>query len=143
MILLPVIGAGVAGQALKGLAERMRGGGRSLSRVADLESFPNLHAVLAGSLCFQVGEEAGSDSLLFTITLMLTLVLLYDTSGVKRAAGQQAWVLNRIREMRAGQMPLPEIPGQSTLRAWAAALFGAVTGLGLERALLALSGRLW
>jgi len=139
MILVPVIGAGAAGQALKSLAEALTRRQRSLSRIADVESFPNLHAVLAGGLSFQVGEETGLRSPILAVTITLSLVLLYDTSGVKRAAGKQAWVLNRLHKASEGAKPLFEIPGQSPLRTWAAALFGAMASFALERGLLALS----
>lgn len=143
MILMPVFGAAIFGQILKSIAEALRRRERSLSRVADFESFPNIHAVLAGSLSYQVGEEAGFSSTIFAVAAMLTLVLLYDTSGVKRAAGKQAWVLNRLSEVRSGRKPLLEIPGQSPVRTWAAALFGVLAGFSLERAWLALSSGAW
>jgi len=139
MLLMPILGAGLSGQILKSLVEAVRRRERSLSRIADFESFPNMHAVLGGSLSYQVGEEVGFSSTIFAVAAMLTLVLLYDTSGVKRAASKQAWVLNRLSEVRAGGKPLLEVPGQSTVRTWAAAIFGICAGIALERAWLAIA----
>jgi hypothetical protein len=143
MMVFPILGAGIAGQVLKSLVHASRRKQRSLSLFADLESFPNFHAVIAGSLSFQVGEASGFGSVEFAVASMLTLVLLYDTAGVKRAAGDQAWLLNRLLEVRAGSKPLIEIPSQSTVRTWGAALFGLLMGWALERAWLALGLGTW
>jgi len=143
MLLVPILGAGIAAQSIKGAARLLRRRGRSLSHMTDSESFPNLHAVLTGALAYQVGQRSGFGSLEFTVAAVLGLVLLYDTSGVKRAAGRQAWLLNRLSEVRAGKRPLLELPGQSPIRTWAAALFGVVAGWAVERVLLAMGGSAW
>ncbi len=143
MMIFPILGAGLMGQVLKSLLHAVRRRQRSLSLFADLESFPNFHSVLGGSLIFQVGQSSGFESVDFAVACMFTMILLYDTAGVKRAAGKQAWMLNRLSEVRAGTKPLLEIPGQSTVRTWSAAVFGLFAGWGLERAWLALGLGTW
>ena len=143
MLLLPVLGAGFAAQVAKSLDHAFRRRERSLSRFVNFEAFPNLHAVLGGSLAFQVGQERGFSSIDFAVACMLALILLYDTAGVKRAAGNQAWVLNRLSEVRTGGKPLLEIPGQSPVRTLAAAFFGVFASWIIEWTLLALGRRTW
>ena len=138
MLVGPILGAGLLAQLLKSLAA---GAGRqagSLRRVAELETFPNFHAVLAGALTFQVGEARGMDSVEFALAFCFSVVLLYDTSGVKRAAARQAQVLNRLRLPVALEKPLSELMGQSPVRTWAAALLGLCLSWALEQAWLAL-----
>jgi hypothetical protein len=43
-----------------------------------------------------MGFMYGFDSGYFTIAFVLAFIVMYDAAGVRRAAGQQAAVLNRI-----------------------------------------------
>lgn len=59
---------------------------------------PSSHSAFVTSLAVMVGFEHGFDSSLFAICFVLALVVMYDASGVRRAAGKQAMVLNQIIE---------------------------------------------
>lgn len=140
MILVPVIGTAMAGQLLKAVFHSLRARRWRLGRLADFEGFPNLHPLLAGCLCWQVGEAAGWDSATAAVTLAFTGIVLYDTMGVKRAAGRQAGILMRLGREVSLEHQLTEILGQSPARALLAACGGALLGIVIERAWLALLG---
>jgi len=57
---------------------------------------PSSHAALVVSLATSVGVLEGFQSVEFAICLILSLVVMYDASGVRRAAGEQAKILNKL-----------------------------------------------
>ncbi|MFI3230749.1 MAG: divergent PAP2 family protein [bacterium] len=55
---------------------------------------PSSHSSFVTSLSFSVGLQEGFNSTMFAITFVLSMIVMYDASGVRRAAGKQAKVLN-------------------------------------------------
>ena len=55
---------------------------------------PSSHAALVSGVAAGVGWQAGFDQPLFALACALALVVMYDASGVRRAAGLQAERLN-------------------------------------------------
>jgi acid phosphatase family membrane protein YuiD len=138
MLALPVLGTGLLGQLLKFLFHSARRRRWRLSRLADFESFPSLHPLLAGGLCYQVAEATGWASVQTAVVLGFTGVVLYDTAGVKRAAGRQAEMIRRLSPRQALSYSIDSLLGQSPVQAWITAFAGILLSLLLERALLAL-----
>lgn len=59
---------------------------------------PSSHSSFVVSLAASVGLTNGFDSALFAVCTILALVVMYDAAGVRRSAGQQAAILNRLVE---------------------------------------------
>lgn len=59
---------------------------------------PSSHASFVTSLSTAVGIIEGFSSVNFAICAVFSLVVMYDAAGVRRAAGQQAKILNKIVE---------------------------------------------
>ena len=59
---------------------------------------PSTHSAFVSSLTASVYLEYGLNSVLFAITLIFSLVIIYDSMGVRYEAGKQAEVLNDIVE---------------------------------------------
>ena len=55
---------------------------------------PSSHAALVSGVAAGVGWQAGFDEPLFALACAMALVVMYDASGVRRAAGLQAERLN-------------------------------------------------
>lgn len=55
---------------------------------------PSSHSSFVTALAFAVGFQEGFNSTAFAITFVLSTIVMYDASGVRRAAGKQAEVLN-------------------------------------------------
>ena len=55
---------------------------------------PSSHATLVSGVAAGVGWQVGFDQPLFALACALALVVMYDASGVRRAAGVQAERLN-------------------------------------------------
>lgn len=59
---------------------------------------PSSHAAGVSCLATAVGLEYGFDSVYFAITLVFTLIVMFDAQGVRRSAGKQARILNKVME---------------------------------------------
>ncbi len=59
---------------------------------------PSSHSSFVTSLATSTGFTAGFDSIEFAICFVLASVVMYDATGVRRAAGKQAEVLNKFLE---------------------------------------------
>ncbi len=67
-------------------AERLWGAG----------GMPSSHSALVCSMLVATGKEMGTRSPLFAIAFVLAAIVMYDAMGVRRAAGEQAKVLNQM-----------------------------------------------
>jgi acid phosphatase family membrane protein YuiD len=143
MILAPIVITGALGQLLKLGFHSLRAGRWRPGRLGDFESFPSLHPLLAGCLSLQIARATGWSSIYTAVSLGYSTVILYDTSGVKRAAGRQAGILMELGSSFSLEHRLSALLGQSPVRAWVAFLAGAMLGLVVERALLALGPWPW
>jgi len=66
------------------------------SRIIGSGGFPSSHTAFVSSLTTTIGLNHGFYSDIFAITTVFSLVVIYDASGVRRAVGEQANVLNNI-----------------------------------------------
>lgn len=57
---------------------------------------PSSHTTFVTALATGVGLVEGFDTPIFALAAAFALVVMYDAAGVRRAAGKQAKVLNRI-----------------------------------------------
>ena len=57
---------------------------------------PSSHSASVSALSTVVGFKEGVSSPLFGVTLFLSLMVMYDAAGLRRAAGEQARMINRI-----------------------------------------------
>ena len=58
--------------------------------------FPSSHAAGVSSLATCIAMVYGVDSPIFALTLIFTLIILFDAQGVRRSIGKQAEILNRM-----------------------------------------------
>ena len=94
---------------------------------------PSSHTALVVGLATAVGKKAGVNSELFAIVVVFTLVVMYDATGVRQAAGKHAKAINRIvRQLRVehtiDDISLKELLGHTQLEVIAGAVLGFVVG---------------
>lgn len=103
-----------------------------LTRIVGSGGMPSSHAAFVVSLAMGVGYSAGFDSALFALASVFALVVMYDAAGVRRAAGKQAKLLNRMMVdlFEAGKKPqeetLKELLGHTPVEVFAGAVVGAM-----------------
>lgn len=57
---------------------------------------PSTHSALAMSVAISIGYREGWTTSLFALAFMVTIIVMADSAGVRRATGEQAKVLNKI-----------------------------------------------
>lgn len=95
---------------------------------------PSSHTAAACAVSASVGILDGVGSTLFAVTILVAFVIMYDAQGVRRAAGQQARILNQIVEAMRTQHRLPphklvELLGHTELEVLAGMLLGVAIAL--------------
>ncbi len=97
--------------------------------------FPSSHASFVTSLATAVGLINGFNGSEFAISVVLALVVMYDAAGVRRAAGQQARILNKIveewehKDLTKTDKRLKELLGHTPKEVFAGAILGIVIAL--------------
>lgn len=66
------------------------------TRFVGAGGMPSSHSAFVTALATAVGMTQGFDSALFAVCVCFAAVVMYDASGVRRAAGEQAKVINKI-----------------------------------------------
>ena len=96
---------------------------------------PSSHTAFTIALVTSVGKYVGLASPSFAIAACFALVVMYDASGVRRAAGEQAKILNYMMDHWKESTPelfeksLKELLGHTPVEVIAGALLGVAVGL--------------
>ena len=92
---------------------------------------PSSHTAAVISLAVACGLSEGIGSSAFAISLLLSLIVMRDATGVRREAGEQAKVLNRIvqdlfasTEQNDINRNLRELVGHTPLQVFVGAILG-------------------
>jgi acid phosphatase family membrane protein YuiD len=85
-------------QAFKGFSAYFATRHWDLQRFVATGGMPSSHAASVAALSTSVGIVEGFRSTLFGATLFFSLIVMYDAAGLRRAAGRQAALLNRLIE---------------------------------------------
>ena len=127
-----VLLAWITSCVLKGLIEFIRTKKIDLSRFFGPGGMPSSHSTIVTSLATCVGIYEGFDSTIFVVCCALALIVMYDASGIRRAAGEHAKIINIIIEAWEEKNPilsdekLKEILGHTPLQVAAGAVLGVV-----------------
>nr|MBI2904661.1 divergent PAP2 family protein [Chloroflexota bacterium] len=94
---------------------------------------PSSHAALVAGLCWAIGLEYGFNSPVFAVAAVVAIIVIYDATGVRRAAGEHARVINRMIEDLASGHPLKEeelkeLLGHTPGQVLAGTIFGVLVG---------------
>lgn len=57
---------------------------------------PSSHSAAVSALTVAVGIETGMDSPVFAVAAIFAIITMFDATGVRRQAGEQAAVLNQL-----------------------------------------------
>lgn len=95
---------------------------------------PSTHSAAVASLSTVVGYYYGFGSIPFAMSLVFSLIIMFDAAGVRRAAGRQASVLNKILDelYEKGEIPeerLKELLGHTPVQVFAGAAVGIVVAV--------------
>ncbi|WP_188206577.1 divergent PAP2 family protein [Alkalibacillus aidingensis] len=102
---------------------------------------PSSHSAAVSALTTAIAIEHGADSPYFAISCVLSIIVMYDATGIRRHAGQHATILNQLvkdfqrivddakswpeKEESEKQQELKELLGHQPIEVF----FGALTGI--------------
>ncbi len=95
---------------------------------------PSAHSSLAAALCTSVAISAGTSGPLFAVTLAFAAIVMFDAQSVRRAAGQQARVLNKMldelfKTHRFSHEHLAELLGHTETEVFLGMLMGVMVAI--------------
>ena len=100
------------------------------SYIVSTGGMPSAHSATACALATSVGLMEGFDSAVFMVAFAFATIVMFDASTVRRAAGQQARILNQIvdelfHQRKFSERKLKELLGHTRLEV----LMGAIVGI--------------
>lgn len=121
-------------QTFKVLTELIINKRFDVKRIVGAGGMPSAHSGVVCSLAALIGKGYGFDSGVFAIALITAFVVMYDAAGIRRAAGKQARILNKILETPGlttseVQEKLVEALGHTPIQVFVGAILGFVVGL--------------
>ncbi len=99
---------------------------------------PSSHSAGVMGLSTVVGILEGFDSIIFAVSLGVSLIIMYDAAGLRRAAGKTAACLNRMMEdfyhhdLQSVGGKLKELLGHTPLEVFVGAIFGICFAYGFH-----------
>ena len=134
-VLITCIIAWFAAQLIKVISVLIKNKKLDFRRFIGSGGMPSSHTSFVTSLAAGVGMECGFSSAEFAISTVLALVVMYDAAGIRRAAGQQAKILNKLIEewgnadFTATDKRLKELLGHTPKEVFAGAILGVFVAL--------------
>ena len=106
----------------------------NFKRIIGAGGMPSSHSAVVVSLATMIGKDVGVNTPIFALALIFAFVVMYDAAGVRRAAGKQARLLNKIVETPGlsglqVQEKLVEVLGHSPKQVFVGALIGLSVGI--------------
>ncbi|MFH1347121.1 MAG: divergent PAP2 family protein [Candidatus Margulisiibacteriota bacterium] len=133
--LIAVVASWFLAQSIKVIIYRFQEGKWNLFHFFEAGGMPSAHSASVTALTLAIGLTVGWNTALFTVCLVFALIVMYDATGVRRAAGKQAEILNKIVDdiYSTGKIKiekLKEILGHDPIEVFAGATLAVVvTGL--------------
>ena len=120
-------------QIFKFLTELVKNKKLNMKRLFGAGGMPSSHSAIVCALASLVGREYGFDSGNFGIAIIMAFIVMYDAAVVRRAAGKQARILNKILETPGMttlqvQEKLVEVLGHTPIQVFVGALIGFIVG---------------
>ena len=105
----------------------------NFKRLLGAGGMPSSHSAVVCSLATLIGRNEGFDSAIFGLSVIMALVVMYDAAGVRRAAGKQAKILNKIINtpglaIETVQEKLVEVLGHTPIEVFVGAVVGIIVG---------------
>ena len=95
---------------------------------------PSAHAAFVSALAALIGFSFGFDSPIFALTLVFSLIIVFDAQGVRRSTGRQAEILNKMLDdiywrKKLDNERLKELIGHTPIEVIAGIIIGVLTSI--------------
>ena len=106
----------------------------NFKRILGAGGMPSSHSAVVTSLATMIGVSQGFDSQMFALATIFAFVVMYDAAGIRRAAGKQAHILNKIVNTPGLSgvevtEKLQEVLGHTPKQVIVGAIIGVIVGL--------------
>ncbi len=106
----------------------------NFKRIMGAGGMPSSHSAVVTSLATLIGKSEGVTSPIFALSVVFSFVVMYDAAGIRRAAGKQASLLNKIVNTPGlsnleVQEKLVEVLGHTPIQVFVGALIGIIAGI--------------
>lgn len=106
----------------------------NFKRILGAGGMPSSHSAVVVSLATLIGKYEGVNTAIFALAVIFSFVVMYDAAGIRRAAGKQAKLLNKIIETPGlssveVQEKLVEVLGHTPIQVIAGAIIGLLVGI--------------
>ena len=106
----------------------------NFKRILGAGGMPSSHSAVVVALCTMIGKAYGVNSAIFGLSIVFAFVVMYDAAGVRRAAGKQAKLLNKIVQTPGLSNvevteKLQEVLGHTPTQVFVGAFIGLIVGL--------------
>lgn len=103
-------------------------------RILGAGGMPSSHSAVVCALATMIGKSQGINSEIFALSVIFAFVVMYDAAGIRRAAGKQAKLLNKLIETPGlsnvqVQEKLVEVLGHTPTQVLVGAIIGIIVGL--------------
>jgi acid phosphatase family membrane protein YuiD len=134
-LLVPITAWALA-QFIKVVTDSIQHRRLDFRRLTSTGGMPSSHTALVLSLTTVIGARRGVNTPEFAISAIFSSVVMYDAAGIRRAAGRQAQVLNRIiddlfHQEGIKEERLRELLGHTPVEVVGGGLLGILVALGL------------
>ena len=103
----------------------------NFKRFLETGGMPSSHSSTVSALATSIGIVYGTASTLFAISIVFAVIVMHDAAGIRRSAGQQASVINSLRDSlnnildkHFGDVQLKELLGHTPVEVLIGALVG-------------------
>lgn len=142
-VITSLVVANVIAQIIKTLIFAAQNGFLDTRMLVTTGGMPSSHSASVVAMATTVGQLQGFDSVVFALAATFSVVVMYDSAGVRRAAGKQAAILNRIiselvsdnHKVKEGR--LKELLGHSPKEVFAGAVLGVLISIALRSLIVA------
>ncbi len=106
----------------------------NFKRIMGAGGMPSSHSAVVVGLTTLIGKYEGVGSSIFAVSFIVAFVVMYDACGVRRAAGKQAALLNKLIETPGltgveVSEKLVEVLGHTPVQVFVGALIGVAVGI--------------
>lgn len=106
----------------------------NFKRILGAGGMPSSHTGVVTSLAAMIGKSQGFTSPIFALSVIFAFIVMYDAAGIRRAAGKQAKLLNKLIETPGlsniqVQEKLVEVLGHTPTQVLVGAIVGIAVGL--------------
>tara|TARA_Y100001978_G_scaffold128728_1_gene114966 strand:+ start:139 stop:618 length:480 start_codon:yes stop_codon:yes gene_type:complete len=121
----------LAAQVLKIVFNFFSEGELRISIIFETGGMPSSHSALITSLTSGLGMDLGFDDPIFALAVGISLIVMYDASGVRRSAGLNASEINKLSKSldEKSSLNLKENLGHSKLEVIVGSILGPLISL--------------